>query len=153
MKAILATDGTKYSDAARDMLAGFRFEAGDQIKVICVVDMAMPLAVDIYGGYLPETSAIETAAREHAARVVDDTIAGLREMVPAADVAGEVLFGSPDSRIVELAEEINADLIVIGSHGYNRWERLLLGSVSNSVVQHAHCSVLVARHAADKNAV
>ena len=145
MKTILATDGTKYSDAAREMLARFRFEAGDQVKVVCVVDMAMPLAVDIYGGYLPETSAIETAAREHAARVVDETIAGLRATVSGIDISGDVLFGSPDSRIVEMAEQINADLIVIGSHGYNRWERLLLGSVSNSVVHHAHCSVLVAR--------
>src|SRR4051794_31620167 len=149
MKVILATDGTEYSNAARTMLARMKFEAGDQIMVVCVVDMAMPLAVDIYGGYLPETSAIEAAAREHAAKVVDETIAGLRETVPGVQVTGEVLFGSPDSRIVEMAEQINADLIVIGSHGYNRWERLLLGSVSNSVVHQAHCSVLVARSIAE----
>ena len=57
----------------------------------------------------------------------------------------DVLFGSPDSRIVETAEEIAADLVVVGSHGYSRWERLLLGSVSDSVVHHSPCSVLVVR--------
>src|SRR4051812_34104716 len=116
MKAILATDGTKYSDAAQAMLARMKFDAEDQITVLCVVDMAMPLAVDIYGGYLPETSAIETAAREHAAKVLEETITSLRQTVPGVDISGEVLFGSPDSRIVEMAEQINADLIVIGSH-------------------------------------
>lgn len=60
-------------------------------------------------------------------------------------ISSDILFGSPDSRIVETAEELKADMIVLGSHGYNRWERLLLGSVSDSVVHHAHCSVLIVR--------
>ena len=63
-------------------------------------------------------------------------------------ISTEVLFGSPDSRIVETAEQWHADLIVIGSHGYSRWERLLLGSVSDSVLHHAPCSVLVVRTSA-----
>lgn len=145
MKVVLATDGTKYSEAATAMIESFALSHGDLIKVLCVVDMAMPLAVDIYGGYLPETTALENAAREHASKVVDETSEKLRSRFEGAEVSTEILFGSPDSRIVETAEEIKADLIVIGSHGYNRWERLLLGSVSNSVVHQAHCSVLVAR--------
>ena len=54
----------------------------------------------------------------------------------------EFEFG-PDE--VETAEEFGSDLIIVGSHGYSRWERLLLGSVSQSVVHHAPCSVLVVR--------
>ena len=46
-------------------------------------------------------------------------------------VSTDVLFGTPESRIVETAEDMHADLIVIGSHGYKTWERLLIGSVSN----------------------
>jgi len=113
--------------------------------------MAVPLSIDIHGGYLPETTAIENAAREHAAKVVAETLSTLRSKFKDAEVTSEVLFGSPDSRIVETAEEMDADLIVIGSHGYNRWERLLLGSVSNSVVHQAHCSVLVARTPQNRN--
>ena len=145
MRAILATDGTKYSEAALNLLEHFDLGSGDLIKVVCVVDMAVPLSIDIHGGYLPETTAIEDAAREHAAKVVTETVTGLRSKFKNTEVTSEILFGSPDRRIIETAEEMNADLIVIGSHGYNRWERLLLGSISNSVVHHAHCSVLVAR--------
>ncbi len=145
MKAILATDGTKHSDAATEMLARLRLKAGDSIKVICVVDMSMPLAIDLYGGYLPDTGALENAARNNASKVVEETTAKLAGTFEGVDISSEILFGSPDSRIVETAEEIGADLIVIGSHGYKRWERMLLGSVSDSVVHHAHCSVLVVR--------
>ena len=151
MKIILATDGTKFGDAAAEMLRNFRLGGGDWVKVISVVDMAVPLAVDVYGGYLPDTSELEKAARENASKVIDNTCEKIRAMFADGkpDVLGEVLFGSPDSRIVETAEETGADLVILGSHGYKRWERLLLGSVSSSVVHHAHCSVLVVRSAAD----
>ncbi len=145
MKVILATDGTEYGEAAAAMLGKFALKSGDEVRIISVVDMAMPLGVDIYGGYVPDTSALEQAARSNAEKVVDASAAKLRGVFNDVEITTDVLFGSPDSRIVETAEEIGADMIVIGSHGYKRWERLLLGSVSNSVVHHAHCSVLVVR--------
>jgi nucleotide-binding universal stress UspA family protein len=145
MKTILATDGTKYSEAAAGILDKLSLGRGDEIRVVCVIDMAMPLAVDVYGGIMPDTTLIESAARENASQVLEDTMNRLRERFNEVEITGDILFGSPDSRIVEAAEELSAELIVIGSHGYNRWERMLLGSVSDSVVHHAHCSVLVAR--------
>lgn len=147
MKVLLATDGTKHSDAATDMVTRLKLDAGDSVKVISVVEMAVPLAVDMYGGYLPDTTELEKTARETASKVVEESISKLSSKFDSSAVSidGDVLFGSPDSRIVETAEEMNADMIVIGSHGYKRWERLLLGSVSNSVVQHAHCTVMVVR--------
>ena len=147
MKIILATDGTKFGDAATEMLSNFRLTAGDSVRVISVVDMAVPLAVDVYGGYLPDTTELEKVARETASKVIERTQQKIRSFLGNSDVelSGEVMFGSPDSRIVETAEETGADLIILGSHGYKRWERLLLGSVSSSVVHHAHCSVLVVR--------
>jgi nucleotide-binding universal stress UspA family protein len=50
-----------------------------------------------------------------------------------------------DEAIVHLAEEIDADLIVIGSRGFGGLKRALLGNVADSVVRHAHCPVLVVR--------
>jgi nucleotide-binding universal stress UspA family protein len=47
--------------------------------------------------------------------------------------------------ILEEAERWDADLIVLGSHGYGLWQRFLLGSVSQAVVSHARCSVEVVR--------
>jgi nucleotide-binding universal stress UspA family protein len=147
MKILFATDGARQSDAAVEMISKFALRDGDEVRVVSVVDMAVPLAIDIYGGYLPDTTELEKTARENAAKVLDISAARIRESFPGVNltVSTDTLFGSPESRIVETAEEMQPDLIVVGSHGYNRWERLLLGSVSDSVVHHAPCSVLVVR--------
>ena len=147
MKILFATDGAKQSDAAIDMLKKFRLGEGDEVKIVSVIDMAVPMAVDIYGGYLPDTTEFEKTARESAAKILDSAADEMREYFsdPPLTVTTEVLFGSPESRIVEAAEDFQPDLIVLGSHGYKAWERLLLGSVSESVLHHVHCSVLVAR--------
>ncbi|MEO7674385.1 MAG: universal stress protein [Pyrinomonadaceae bacterium] len=147
MKVLFATDGGRQCDAAALSVHRLSLGEGDEIKVITVVDMALPMAIDIYGGFLPDTTELEKSARENAAKIVADTVEKLKANSESNKmiVSTDILFGSPDSRIVETAESWKADLIVIGSHGYNRWERLLLGSVSDSVVHHAPCSVLIVR--------
>jgi len=147
MKVILATDGTKQSEAAIEITKTLNLYEGDEIRVISVMDMALPLSIDLYAGYLPSTDEIESAAKDNADKILKTTGDKLKEFFADRNVSvvTELLNGSPESRIVEKAEEINADLIIVGSHGYNRWERLLLGSVSDSVIHHAPCSVLVVR--------
>ena len=56
-----------------------------------------------------------------------------------------LLIGRPDAAIVWLAEEIGADLVSVGSRGLGAMRRTLIGSVSDSVVRHAHCPVMVVR--------
>jgi nucleotide-binding universal stress UspA family protein len=145
MKILLATDGTKHSAAAVEMIANFNFKGNCELKIISIVDMAVPLAIDMYEGFVPSTVEIENTAKENASKTLQETKSRLLQLSPDLVISTEVLLGSPESRIVETAEEMGADLIVVGSHGYNRWERLLLGSVSDSVVHHAPCSVLVVR--------
>ena len=151
MKILLATDGTKYADAAAEMLDKLNLGDGDEVKIVSVVDMAVPLAVDVYGGYLPDTTELEKVAKENATKALAEAAERFKATLGSKSVAvtTEVLFGSPESRIVETAEETGTDLIIMGSHGYKSWERLLLGSVSNSVVHHAPCSVMVVRKSAE----
>jgi nucleotide-binding universal stress UspA family protein len=73
----------------------------------------------------------------------------LDEEVEKVRVAGgtviqaHLCLGAADAEIVDLAEEIGAGLVVMGSRGRGGMRRALMGSVSNSVVRHAHCPVLV----------
>ena len=53
--------------------------------------------------------------------------------------------GDPDKEIIRTAEALGVGLIVIGSRGLGAISRALIGSVSDSVVKHAHCPVLVMR--------
>ena len=55
-----------------------------------------------------------------------------------------LLHGSPKRKIVDLAKELECDIIIIGSHGRHGVERLI-GSTANGVLQRAHCDVLVVR--------
>ena len=147
MRVLFATDGAKQSDSAVDAFEKLALNDGDEIKVLSVIDVGVPVAADIYGGYLPDTTELEKTAKENAEKVLDQTAERLRTIVgnKKIDITTEILFGSPESRIVETADEWKPDLVVVGSHGYSGWERLLIGSVSDSVVHHAPCSVLVVR--------
>lgn len=60
-------------------------------------------------------------------------------------VAAAVDFGKPVDGVLALADDVQADLVVIGTHGRTGLERLLVGSVASAVLERAHCPVLVTR--------
>jgi nucleotide-binding universal stress UspA family protein len=89
---------------------------------------------------------MDVALRKQAQNIVDGAIATLKpKLARTISLDGQILPGSPRTVILDEAESWGADLIVVGSHGYRAWERFLLGSVSQSVVSHAKCSVEVVR--------
>ena len=71
----------------------------------------------------------------------------LIELAKSFDLEVETIFteGDPGHEIVRVAEELNADLIVLGTHGYSGWKRFAIGSVAELVVRHAPCGVLTIR--------
>ncbi len=71
----------------------------------------------------------------------------LKELANSFDQEVETIFteGDPGHEIVRVAEEQNADLIVLGTHGYTGWKRFTLGSVAEFVVKYAPCAVLTIR--------
>ncbi len=71
----------------------------------------------------------------------------LKELADSFHVKADTIFaeGDPGHEIVRVAEELNADLIVLGTHGYTGWKRFALGSVAELVVRQAPCAVLTIR--------
>lgn len=61
------------------------------------------------------------------------------------DVHIEIAYGDPGAEIASYAEKVDADLIVLPSHGRTGLKRLMIGSVAERVVRLAHCPVLVLR--------
>jgi nucleotide-binding universal stress UspA family protein len=89
-------------------------------------------------------SRMEEDAEEAARAKLKDQVQKIREA--GTEVAGvHTRVGFPDAEIVGLAERLSAGLIVMGSRGLGPLRRALMGSVSDSVVRHAHCPVLVVR--------
>ena len=71
----------------------------------------------------------------------------LNKTFPTTDVAlsRKLLVGDPASQIVTYADENSIDLIVMGTHGHTGLERVLMGSVAEYTVRHAHCPVVTIR--------
>jgi len=147
MKILLATDGSKYSKAAAEEIAQRRFPAHSELRIISVFEgpslyMYAPLSMGGMEGYYQEVDLAEQKAAkeavETAAKLISKKKTGLL-------VSTAVIKGSPKQVIIEDAETFDADLIVVGSHGRVGFERLLLGSVSQSVALHAKCSVEIVR--------
>lgn len=146
MKVLLATDGTDQSNAAVDALGYLNLKGGDEVEIVSVIEPMYSSVVDIYGGYMPDAEALEEKERGAAHAFLEAAAKKAREFFSDdVRISTEAIAGSADSSIVQRAEEIEADLIVVGSHGYRAWERLLIGSVSDSVVHHAPCTVMVVR--------
>ncbi|MFQ5730694.1 MAG: universal stress protein [Planctomycetaceae bacterium] len=103
------------------------------IHVMFPLDNVSPGVV--WGGITDEKR--EDAIREE----FDKLVAG--KQIDGVNVV--IRFGNPGLEIAEFAEEIDAGLIVISSHGYHGVKRWILGSVAERVIRHAKCSVLVLR--------
>ena len=141
-KILLSTDGSEEAELALRTAADLANNTNSEMHVVTVGREYRP-AYDIpeYGTQLQE--ALRTLERQ-AQQVLDEQARKVEEA--GGEVAKVHLrMGRPDQEIVSLADEIGAGLIVSGSRGLGGLRRALMGSVSDSVVRHAHCPVLVIR--------
>jgi len=145
MRVLLATEGSEFSHAAIEKCCQMFAESDNtQIRIIMAVEPMLP-PMEPFAVSADYVSEIDAAARKQAAEVVSKAEAEIRSRIPVADLTSTVATGSPAQTVVEEAENWAADLIVTGSHGHGFWKRTWLGSVSNAIVHHAPCSVLVVR--------
>jgi len=146
MKILLAVDGSPCSQAAVEEVGRRPWPEGSSIMVLTAFELPAPPTPE--GWALPANyfEELDAALRQQARNTVDHAITELKSKLnKSISLDGRVVPGSARSAILEEAEDWGADLIVVGSHGYRAWERFLLGSVSQSVVSHAKCSVEVVR--------
>jgi nucleotide-binding universal stress UspA family protein len=149
MKILVATDGSDCSMAAVRSVAERPWPAGSQTRVISVVPvvLAVGAAHPLPPIYL-STDTLETLEEEARGRA-EEAIARAQQILREAHMepAKTEFLPTGDARqvILEEAKDWGTDLIVLGSHGYHGFDRLMLGSVSESVAMHAHCSVEVIR--------
>jgi nucleotide-binding universal stress UspA family protein len=143
MKILLAIDDSKFSKAATNAILTLGPPKTSQIRVLHVVEPPSVLVARGMGGYSPNLRMIWEAQRKTAAALVSRVANHLRSK--DYKVSTSVVQGEPRGKIVDVAARWKADLIVLGSHGRRGLDRFLMGSVSEAVVHHAPCSVLVVR--------
>lgn len=150
MKILLGTDGSESAAAAAKSIAERPWPEGSEARIISAVQLVIPgneisaaSSAPVYPTSLLEEVWNEARAQAH------EAVAQARQIFESAGIKIASGEGNPDGdpRIVltGLAKEWGADLIVLGSHGRRGIDRMLMGSVSESVALHAHCSVEVIR--------
>ncbi len=140
MKVLFATDDSKFSEAAvKALIAQFRPEQTQVLVMHVVEPIAVSTPPQMATGYFPELA----DQLPHAKMLVQKKA----EELAAAGFATEsfIAEGNAKAAILDKAEAWSADLIVLGSHGRRGFGRFLLGSVSEAVARHAHCSVEIVR--------
>ncbi len=150
-RILLATDGSKEAELAARTAADLAGRTGSELHVVHVFGIA-PVGPPVY----PEATDLQGVEREaeveerqriseqRAREVLEAEVSKVRS-AGGTVVEAHLLEGRIAPEIVALAEEIGAGLIVMGSRGRGGIRRALMGSVSDSVVRHAHCPVLVVR--------
>ena len=141
-KILLATDGSEDAALAARIAADLSTRAGSELHVIHVLE---PLPRFAYPGVTPDVySYVLDEQREEGHKLLDEQVERITESGAKVHRA-HLVAGPPVDGILDVAEEIDADLIVVGSRGLGPIKRLALGSISEGVVHHASRPVLVAR--------
>src|SRR5918994_741618 len=138
---LLATDGSEEAQLASTTAADLAEKTDSELHVLTVAPdyplYELPEHPAEFEDVLRENRRRAKVVLEQQAKRIEESGVSVKEI--------HLLEGRADEEIVELAEEIGAGLIVMGSRGHGRLRRTLLGSVSDAVVRHAHCPVTIVR--------
>jgi nucleotide-binding universal stress UspA family protein len=147
-RIMLATDGSTQATKAAEALAARPWPDGTEVLIVSVVDLVEPPTVTLVGPGDPgfpthpeDLARAKSTARNavgEARRIIGCVCPQISESIP-------IVTSGAKSAILEEAENWDADCIFVGSHGVSGVERFLIGSVSEAVAIHAHCSVVVVR--------
>lgn len=141
-KILLASDGSKDAELALDMAVGLADSTGSELHLVAVGNTEATRYTTRGNPALLEETV--RAFKREAQEILDDQAKKIEEA--GGSVRQQHLrMGNAAKEIVVQADEIGAGLIAMGSRGLGRIRRALMGSVSDSVVRHASCPVLVAR--------
>ena len=147
MKLLLAIEGSEFSRAAIETCC--EIFAGKPETEISILSAAEPVIVPmepfaVSAEYMADA---DRAAVENCKSWASSAEATVRSAFPDIGdrLITKVMKDNPIPAILGEAKDWGADLIIMGSHGYGFWKRTFLGSVSNSVVHNAPCSVLIVR--------
>jgi nucleotide-binding universal stress UspA family protein len=135
-RVLFASDGSEDSELAATTAVGLAKITGSQLHVLHVA----PAFPDYFEPSDPQPGPTEREAR----RILEEEVKKI-ENVGGTVAQSHLRRGGAAEEVIELAEELETGLIVLGSRGRGRIRRALMGSVSDSVVRHAHCPVLVVR--------
>lgn len=142
MKIMLCLDGSPSSALVSKALQTRRLDANTKLRIVTAVEEAESRFF-LFGP--KQSNYLNEVERASAQRCQSEIRNELERVVPGIRVEQEIAIGPAKQALLNAAESWNSDLIIIGSRGIRRDDPLSLGSVSQAVLEHANCPVLIAR--------
>ena len=144
-KILLATDASKDAEKAALIASDIANSTGSELHVLHVGNTKdFHIAPGAEQSFSPRTGSLGDI-REKAEKTLEDAVKQVEE-AGGTVAQSHLRLGDPDDEILRFCDEQGGfGLIVMGSRGLTRIKRVVMGSVSESIVRHAHCPVLVAR--------
>jgi nucleotide-binding universal stress UspA family protein len=146
MKILLATDGSDCGRQALEYLRDFPFPDDTRATLLTVLDREAFDArteANLSDADKGRLDAARRVIQNEGEQFLETQAQILRDKGREVDTI--IRTGHPAEEIVLAAEELDADLVMVGSHGWSAAKRLLLGSVSDRVLEYAPCSVLIVK--------
>jgi nucleotide-binding universal stress UspA family protein len=144
MNILVPVDGSPESEAAVNAVANRPWPKGSHLRIVSVIENIGPPPVGEF--MVPPATDFDELRKQQTAQaenIVSQSEASLKGT--GLLVEKKLREGRASDTIIDEATEWPADLIVMGTHGYTGFKKLVLGSVAQSVVSHAPCSVEVVR--------
>lgn len=146
MRVLHCTNGTETSKSARALFMSLPFLSDTEVDIISVVDMELSSMPERYYPQ-EEMSVMMSELRDHSRKLAEKAVdeAGAELMGRFDKVRKHVTFGIPEAEVLNMAGNVNADLIVMGCKEHHGLYGAILGSEAYRIVKHANCSVLVGK--------
>ena len=141
-KILLATDGSREANLAARTAVDLADKTGSELHVAFVLRTQDTSEYDAMG--FDTKMPHEEEIKQMGQRLLNEQVRWV-EAAGGSVVGAHFRMARPDQGILAVGEDISTGLIVLGSRGLGGVKRALMGSVSDSVVRHAHCPVLVVR--------
>ena len=134
---VVGVDGSSHSRMALERAAAEAAAHGAALTVLTIHQAVR----DVYGSasHYPDDASLTDKAKEAAQAATDQVLASLGSR--PASVTVTAVHGLPADELIKASQ--GADMLVLGRRGQGGFARLVMGSVTNQVVQHAHCAVLI----------
>lgn len=141
---LIPTDGSEHAETAAEKGLELAKEHNAAVHVICVADTAPLGYLRLPGDAKSAEEAIEGQAEKFVNRIADQADSDLK-------IVTTVLSGPPETRILDYGDEIDADLIVMGTRGRGGVHRLAVGSVTDHVIRFGDIGVYIPQDETGRN--
>ena len=147
---LIATDGSETANEAADFGIEMVGCSGAKVYALYVIDTSPYRSVSLDKIWSDEVLAEHEREGREATSYVENI-----GKAAGVEVESRVLKGHPAEKIINFAEDNNLDMIIVGSLGKGRYERAVLGSISDKIVRHSKVPVLVVRekHKSEKKLI